>query len=241
MAADCAALLGEGAIKATDNVERATKLRRYDNVCAQAVNPSGAAPIVGASMGQVWDSIKIGNKKVQFFSEFCSMDKHRRGIAISRMAECLLACFETIEKPDTAKLLQEAPLKKAMAELKELKPHLQVLYGGKTQSASTSLASIGAHVSMNKVEGEVNQAATAVYEWLCKDQSALRGLIGLMSSGGCYWTAYCSELSGRAAVHKSGGAIPKAEFVGAAVERLCKQGGADVGGEAPSLSSALFG
>ena len=116
MEKDAAALFG-APIKADGNAERATKLRRYDHVCAQAVNPSGAAPIVKSPIGQVWNSIKAGNKKVEFFSEFCSMDKHRRGIAISRMAECLLACLKAIEDPMTAQLLQEAPLQKAKAEL----------------------------------------------------------------------------------------------------------------------------
>ena len=85
---------------------------------------------------------------------------------------------------------------------------------------------------------QVNTAAAALYDWLVKEQSALRGLIGLMSSGGCYWTAYCSELTGRSAVDRNGGAIQKNDFVAAAVERLCKEGG--VGYAAPSLASGLF-
>ena len=166
------------------------------------------------------------------------MDKHRRGIAISRMAECLLACFDVIEKPVTAQLLQEGPRNRAKEEVAHLKPHLQVLCGGKTKSASTSLSAIGSEGAVAKQEAEVNTAAAALYDWLVKEQSALRGLIGLMSSGGCYWTAYCSELTGRAAVDRSGGAIQKNDFVAAAVERLCKEGG--VGDAAPSLASGLF-
>ena len=146
------------------NAERATKLRRYDHVSAQAVNPHGSAPIVNASMAQVWTSIKTGNKKVMFFSEFVSMDKHRRGIAISRMAECLLACFDVIEKPVTAQLLQEGPLNRAKEEVAHLKPHLQVLYGGKTKSASTSLSSIGSDGVVAKQEAVVNTAAAALYD-----------------------------------------------------------------------------
>ena len=116
--ADGAALFGDEAIKAKDIVERATKLRRYDHVCAQAVNPSGAAPIVGASIEQIWKSINAGNKKVQFFSEFCSMDKHRRGIVIFLMAECLLACAKAIKGEDMKNLLQAVPLEKAMVEIR---------------------------------------------------------------------------------------------------------------------------
>ena len=117
-----------------------------------------------------------------------------------------------------------------------------MLYGGKTKTVTTTLSSIGADNAISKNEGAVNVAAAGLYDWLCQDQSVLRGLMRLMSSGGCYWSAYCSELTGRAAVHRSGGAISKADFLAAAVERLCKDGVAGANGDAaPELSSGLFG
>ena len=83
-------------------------------------------------------------------------------------------------------------------------------------------------------------AAGALHDWLSAEHSPLRGLIGLMSSGGVYFTAYCSELTGRAAVHAKGGAIKKEDFVAAAVERLCLNGATADGDVAPALSSGLF-
>ena len=73
----------------------------------------------------------------------------------------------------------------------------------------------------------------------------MRALLQIVSMGGIFYSAMCSEKTARAAIHPQGGAITKDQFVSAAVERLCKQTDRDEGdAEATSmahLSKALLG
>ena len=69
--------------------ERHTKLRRYEQVACQTLNPFGQSAIASCPLEKLWAAAAAGNKKAMFFSEFASTEPVRRGIAISRLAETL--------------------------------------------------------------------------------------------------------------------------------------------------------
>ena len=77
--------------------EKRTKLRRYEHTAPQVLNVSGVSPIHECSNKALWSSTMKGNKSVAFFSEFCSSDAYRQGIAGSRHAETMLAVGEVLE------------------------------------------------------------------------------------------------------------------------------------------------
>ena len=122
--------------------ERRTKLRRYDKMAAQCLNPEGVSPIHKADLRGVWEMAMAGNKGAQYFSELCDADDYRRGVGISRAAEAILSMGAALEQPVFKAVVQEPVLKRALAEWTKLKAHLAVLNGGKasaTTKTSTSL------------------------------------------------------------------------------------------------------
>ena len=77
--------------------EKRSKLRRYEHVGAQVLNVAGVSPIHECSNKALWSTTVKGNKSVAFYSEFCSNDAYRQGIAGSRHAETMLALGVVLE------------------------------------------------------------------------------------------------------------------------------------------------
>ncbi len=57
---------------------------------------AGVSPIHECSNKALWSTTAKGNKSVAFYSEFCSNDAYRRGIAGSRHAETMLALEDEV-------------------------------------------------------------------------------------------------------------------------------------------------
>ena len=102
-----AALLGGDASKDYEQRdsatgEKRTKLRRYEHVAPQVLNVGGVSPIHECSNKALWSTTTKGNKSVAFYSEFCSKDAYRQGIAGSRHAETyVLIVNRSITQPIT--------------------------------------------------------------------------------------------------------------------------------------------
>ena len=77
--------------------EKRSKLRRYEHVGPQVLNVAGVSPIHECSNKALWSTTVKGNKSVAFYSEFCSNDAYRQGIARSRHAEAMLALGVVLE------------------------------------------------------------------------------------------------------------------------------------------------
>ena len=186
------------------------------------LNVAGVSPIHECSNKALWSTTMKGNKSVAFFSEFCSTDPYRQGIAGSRHAETMLALGEVLEQPVWNQLLDKAIFAKVKDEFTQYKPMLQILNGGKaTQSiGGGSLFSL----SQKKTKKEataVKDAASKVYQWLKNERSAMRGFLQIMSWGGVFYSAMCSDKVTRCAIDSACGGITEERYQEIMVARLC--------------------
>ena len=105
------ALLGKRQDAApADGGERRTKLRRYDKMAAQCLNPEGVSPIHNADLRGVWELAMLGNKDAKYFSELCDEDDYQRGVGISSAAEAIFSMGTALEQPVFRAVLQERVL-----------------------------------------------------------------------------------------------------------------------------------
>ena len=170
--------------------------------------------------------IRDSNKSVAFFSEFCSIDPYRQGIAGSRHAETMLTCGEVLDQNVWDAMLDATILAKVKAEFAEYKPMLQVLNGGKatqTSIAGGSLFSLSKKKD-KKDQAAVKDAASKVYLWLKNEKSAMRGFLQIMSWGGIFYSAMCSDKVARSAIDPKCGGITEERYQEIMVARLCGDG-----------------
>ena len=223
--------------------DRRTKLRRYDHIAAQALNAQGVAAIKTAPLGQLWSVIKAGNWSTMYFSEFADNSDYRRGVAISRFAECLKNLPDAIADPAVTAIIKPDLHAKVKAEVKRMEPIFNVLFGGKSaESSKPSLFSMGT-IQTAKKKKDVEDAAKKLFAFLQNPSSTLRSFLNIMSYGGLFYAAMVHEKTARAAVSKAGGSITEEEFCRAAVARLCTDTPTD-GEDAPddlgAMSAALL-
>lgn len=158
-----------------------------------------------------------------FFTEFASPDPLRRGIAISRLAECFEELKRSLDDVSLKAVMKEEILKKAVAELQALTSALAILNGGKRESTSVGLWNLNSS-AQSKDRAEVEAAANTLYEFLQTEASPLRGFLAILSAGGIFYSAFSCEKTARAAICSAGGNISKKAFVEAAVARLAGAG-----------------
>lgn len=238
------ALLGKrpGAAPADGDEERRTKLRRYDKMAAQCLNPEGVSPIHAADLKAVWEMAAAGNKGATYFSELCDTDDYRRGVGISRAAETMLAMGAALEQPVFTQVCQKAILDKALKEFADLKPHLLVLNGGKasqTTKTSTSLWAQAAKAQSAQAPLElasVLDAAGKVYDYYAAKNSALRAFVEIMSQGGVFYSAFVVDKVVRASM--AHGLVAKQDFCRAAEKRLCHKAKEPSSGAGDELTEA---
>jgi len=227
-----------------DSGERHTKLRRYEQVACQTLNPFGPSAIATCPLGKLWAAAAAGNKKAMFFSEFASKDPVRRGIAISRLAETLEELKTCLADASLKAIVKEEIWKKAHDELEALSPSLAILNGGKREGDSVGLWNLSSSGGQSKDEADVKEAAKVMYNWLNNGASPLRGFLAILSAGGMFFSAFALEKTARSATCASGGNITKDEFVTAAVARLAVPRGCESsgdGGKAAAISHLLKG
>ena len=226
------------------SMEKRASLRRYEHVAAQVLECAQVSPIHECSNAQLWKFTENGNKGVLFFSEFCSTEPYRQGIAGSRHAETMQNFGLAIEDPIMDKLLNAAILKKVRDEYTKIKPMLTILNGGKTSGGNSKSFQSMCKQDVKKESGPVEEAAAAVYDWLSDDDSAIHGFLQVMSWGGMFYVAMCSDKVARCAMDDSCGKISKAKYQALMVARLCAKEGAlenDDRNAMKSASSKLFG
>ncbi len=225
-------------------MEKRSSLRRYEHVAAQVLECAGVSPINECSNAQLWKFTQAGNKGVLFFSEFCSTDPYRQGIAGSRHAETMQNYGVVIDDPIMDKLLNIEILKKVRDEYATIKPMLSVLNGGKTSGGNSKSFQTMCKQDVKKEELPVKEASAAVYDWLSNDNSAIHGFLQVMSWGGMFYVAMCSDKVARCAMDTTCGNITKDAYQKLMVARLCGKEGAlenDERNAMKSRSKALFG
>ena len=217
---------------ATNNIKRKAeeatstgkrfKLKRYDHLAAQALKPHGVSNIEMADLKSLWTIIANGNKSVLYFAEWPDTDPWRKGIAISRLAEVMLAVITTLKDPKFAKHLRVSfLLTSAMTEAIKLSPALLVLNAGKGSktAAKVTITTLGNAKSTPKNKDDVIKAANELYAWLSQKKSTLRALLSFMSQGGVFYAATVAEKAARAYILH--GDEDQEAFVNAAVARTC--------------------
>ena len=174
--------------------EKRTKLRRYEHVGPQVLNVAGVSPIHECSNKALWSTAMKGSKTVAFFSEFCSNEAYRVGLAGSRHAETMPALGDVLDNEVWNAVLDKTILRKAKAEFVQYKPMLEVLNGGKdSQTSGTSLFA-AVQKKEKKYKGIVKAAAGKVYEWLSNEKSAIRGFLQIMNWGGAFSILLCARI-----------------------------------------------
>ena len=83
------------------------KLRHYDLLPGQVLNPMGASGIDDADLDRLWRLMGTGNKACEFFSELCDEDTSRHRVAISRMCQVLCEAIETLETEAAKKVIKD--------------------------------------------------------------------------------------------------------------------------------------
>ena len=226
MAQDADCLFGSATSekrKATEDLSEKRKLlRRYDHLAAQALNPFGVSELEKASLSQLWEIIVSGNKQTNYFAEWPDKDPYRKGIAISRLAQVLIAAIEMLKDEKFGKLLDSTILAKAMHEAAGLLPDLQVLNGGKASQTERkiTISTLGMKKEPGKTEAEVGQASKTLYTWLANGNSTLRALLSFLSQGGVFYAATCAEKAARSYVKH--GSATESIFTESAKARLCR-------------------
>ena len=203
---------------AEDDGDRRTKLRRYDRVAAQALNPNGMSLLHTAPLKKVWAWVSKGHKWVSYFTNLAGPTDYRVGVGLSQTAETLLVAFAALNDSKLDKVIVPAILAKAREEAATLIPHLQVMNAGKGSEggATSSKTGIGmlkqdAAGRKNPSADEIKAAATAFHAWQKAPQGHLRAVLSLMSWGGVWYVAACEEKTSRAFVCEPGTTVKKLE------------------------------
>ncbi len=226
--------------------EKRQSLRRYEHVAPQVLQIAGVSPIHECSNQQLWTFTNTGNKGVEFFSEYCAKEDYRRGIAGSRNAETMLSFGDVLKEPLLEKLLQPAILEKVKEEFAKIQGPLAILNGGKTSSANSKSFMTMCQESVKRNKDEVYVAAGAIHDWLASENSTVQGFLQVMSWGGIFYAAMCSDKIARCAIDSTCGNITRDKYQAMMVARLCGTGSGQADGEVAGNAMAkrtnsLFG
>ena len=185
------------------------KLRRWDTVAAQGLNPYGASPIEKAPLGELWNAVKSGNKAVEYYSELAATDEtggiYRIGVGLSRTAESMVSAIQRLQEPKYKKLLDKDLYKNAIDEAEKLLPILQIINAGKgVQGGELPQGFAGLRRMQNQDTTPMpspearKKAASAFYDYLKKETTPLRGMLSLLSAGGTFYAGAVAEKTARA-------------------------------------------
>jgi hypothetical protein len=210
--------------------QKRTKLKGYDGMPAQCLNPHGESQINSYPLDKVAAAMKTGNKAAASFSELCNEDKKRKGIEISRLSEIFDLAGQKLEKePVYKKTLNEDAYKAAMTEYHDLAPHFKTLSGRDLPIDSDQCGETVGRIAYGangpaawRQPDKVNDAVAKVYEWLKKPQSSLRALTSALAGGGLFYVASVHEKCHRAWIaHGEETPISEELYASWAQARLC--------------------
>ena len=132
-----------------------------------------------------------GNHSVAYLHEFCSTDPAQRGVGWSKFGELFTALAEPLSSQAMQTIMTGEVLLKCQRKYALLKPHFEVLNGGK-YSAKENITIYNMATPMNqerKDEGKVREAVRTIVTWAKEQGCPLRALIAIMSYGGIWHNA----------------------------------------------------
>ena len=193
--------------------EKRTVIRYCDTVAAKALDPYGVSSVADVSLETLWKIITKGDKFVHHFSNLAATEEtggdYRIGVGVSQYAETMLAVFKEIQtNNDLRKCVVPTVLRKADHEIEELKPHFEKLNAGKgsqgkeyeeTSGSLKKRKREGGEPATRPTDEEFQNAAKAVHGFIKKGTASnARMLIQILSCGGAFYAAQCSDKATRA-------------------------------------------
>jgi hypothetical protein len=209
---------------------------------------------------ELWGYISAGTKYIAYHSELAArLEDHttrpawayRVGVGLSRHAGLLVNLIERL-RTDKAliALLAEQPLRNATVEADALFPHLQVLNFGKGSAFRAEQEHAGLRSLKRRgreeerrhfsSEAQIDEAVTALFAWLTKPQSALRGLLLVLAASGLPYAAMVGERTLISWIQGGGATVEKAKEAANAV-RTARMSGAESSASSEALATALEG
>lgn len=203
---------------------------------------------------ELWHYISAGTKFIAYHSELAARQEehatrsawaYRVGVGLSRHAGLLVNFVERL-RTDKAliALLAEQPLKNATVEADALFPYLQVLNFGKgsafraeqEHAGLRSLKKRGREEDRKQFpsEAQIDEAVTALFAWLTKPHSALRGLLLVLAASGLPFAAMAGERTLISWIQGGGATVEFAKEAANAVRTARTSGG-----ESSASSAAL--
>ena len=203
----------------------------------------------------LWSYIASGTKYIEYHSEPAAQSQHvdsqhawdyRVGVGLSRHAGLLVNMIERLRADLYFKAtLDKDAYKKAMTEAMGLLPHLQTLNFGKGSVHRGEPENVGLRGLRKRArdderkefpsEGDIDAAVVEVFAWLERPQSALRGLLVVLSAGGLPYAAMAGERTLRAWIQCGNATAERAQVATKAV-RTARVTGSE--GSSPSASFA---
>ena len=201
------------------------KMKNYDLMPAQVLNPMGASGVETVSLEAMAKTMAKGNKSVLYFTEFCDEHDARKGVAVSRLSEIQLAAGVRLRLQIYKDQLLPELYDAAMAEFATLEPSFKQLYGKDIQLTSTgeSVGSIAyGSKTTGRVSAEVRDAAETIWNWTRQPTSRWRSLITLLGAGGLFYNTAVHEKVNRAYLtHGQDEPVTEEQYAGWCKERLC--------------------
>lgn len=204
------------------------RLAKWNSVAARALKPTGVSDLHAASLKDLWEWAKKGDKNCPYFTELAADESqgglYRQGVGLSKVAEVVAAAIKELEKEHYGKFIDKTLYQAIMAEATQLKPILAVLDGKSQESYVQAAGSMSRRRRVAAVSHEqADAAAKGFRNWLALPQSKLRAAFAVLSGGGVFWAAQAAEKSARA--WKDHAPVDEDHMVSVARARLC--------GEAP--------
>ena len=189
--------------------ERRTKLRHYDLLPAQTLNPMGSSGLEVVTDEALFKMICAGNKQAAVFSEIGLNEPERRAVAISRFAQVYSEAIQRFKDNQYSKSLlketvYEQVIEQADAMLELLSKFNQAELAQRQLSGMRSVAYARAPTALRHDTVAMQTACTELHSWLSKD-SLLRSFVSFLAGAGCYWSAYAHERAIRSFVSAGNG------------------------------------
>ena len=219
--------------------ERHTKLRHYDLLAAQTLNPMGASGLEIVNDRDLWRMLCEGNKQAAVFSEICLTDPERRAVGLSRFAQVYSEAIKRFkENKYSRNLLKETVYDEIVEEADTLLDLLakfnQSELAQRQMSGIRSVAYARATGGTRLTRETMDQACTDLQKWLSKE-SLLRSFLAYLAGAGCYWSAYAHERAIRCFI--TAGEGTKADLLEAVTTRAA---GSEAGATSGTASMAAL-
>ena len=214
---------------APDSGEQRPWLRVFETLPPQLLNAYGEAKFGKLSDAAVWVQLcKPLKSGAMYCTEFASKDVERRGIAINRWLQVLIAYCEYQKKENVKKqneFIMEAVFKEFYDEVDRILPRLTYCLAPKKVSEKSGAASLRSNATessraSDKTEAELNRHAKVLWEWLdVKVISRIRMMMAWQAASGVSFVAHvhhraaqCFKYYGNSAGDGAPGPVTLEEF-----------------------------